>query len=738
MDAPSHGTNPNGWERLLEAQSEYIANLQKMLQSACQNAAAVKQQQHQQHQLIASDGMLTTSEQWREASRHVEEVVAQRTRSAGSDLSGAEPGHDSTSNRGIRTDDVNQMLASNLLLALANSSAGLKKQAVQQSGLIPAASDQPSSARTVTAAQQLPQQQALSLPADEGAGRPAVVPAWVQHDKGDVLENVSTAPPSQSPQTPTLSTTTSSSSGTARVEEVANEVLRLRLQKSQFEELRGQLSAATGQMRRLAPHAVFQFRSYFERNLRDSNSASQIQEALTGLIECLCAICKVEVNLLAHEALLSTIRRLLRDPHNFTSKLANMPPLPGEEAKSLAPFLLSSTKFKRVREREVNECFDVFRAWIAAFYLYSACADQVGPVSSQLEKQEKLLQRLTGQVEELPRTSLTAPRPSIAGERPAAQASTRTSCGGQAGAAPRRHTSPIGGRQASVQGGPSPSRVPTTSGRWAVVDAESMPTVSSRPPSPAVRSAASLVRPGPSAGGKISPLRSTSPGRTDALHGLRPAPGEGLSRASSERTFHSHSHVGFTVGAGPAALATAGSPRTIRKESRSPSPGGAGRASPYAARPVLRTAERYDGRALTPSHSKGSLGAETRRSATLHDMKASSGGGKGSLRIKPGGASAATARHVPTSGSTATTTRGGLRKSSPPVSLAQDTGMRRSHTDHGVLTSSRDTRRSKFVNEDDIHSGDDEAGPSRRRLTAQEYEALVECARQVVAGVASS
>eukprot|EP00971_Amphidinium_carterae_P228958 4542065-Amphidinium_carterae.1 len=68
MEGPADGSRPTGWERLLEAQSEYIANLQRMLHSACQNAAALKQQPE-------SEG-LRGSGQWREAAEQMEDVVS--------------------------------------------------------------------------------------------------------------------------------------------------------------------------------------------------------------------------------------------------------------------------------------------------------------------------------------------------------------------------------------------------------------------------------------------------------------------------------------------------------------------------------------------------------------------------------------------------------------------------------------------------------------------------------------
>lgn len=186
----------------------------------------------------------------------------------------------------------------------------------------------------------------------------------------------------------------------AQYEQTANEVLRLRLLKSQHEEIRQQLIRAEGQLRRLPPQSVFQFRAYLEKNLHDYNLALQVQQPIIRLLECLCVVCKVEVPGLTPEALLSSARKLLRDTHNFTSKLSGTPHFSGEEVRGLAPFLLAGTQYRRVKEKDVNDCYEAFHAWLSAFYIYSSVSDQIAPTTEALGAQEWLLRRLNGQVVE--------------------------------------------------------------------------------------------------------------------------------------------------------------------------------------------------------------------------------------------------------------------------------------------------------------------------------------------------
>jgi len=183
------------------------------------------------------------------------------------------------------------------------------------------------------------------------------------------------------------------------VGDVAREVVRLRLLNKQHEELRAALTRGEAQLRRLAPCAVLQFYSYLERHLGDAGLSATVPEALLKLVHCLCAVCGVAVTSHKPEGILNSVRMLLREPHSFTSKLCNMPHVSGDEAQGLTPFLLSNVQYKRVRDKEVNACYEAFQSWLSAFYFFSVVADQVAPTAQELEQQEALLRKLNGQEE---------------------------------------------------------------------------------------------------------------------------------------------------------------------------------------------------------------------------------------------------------------------------------------------------------------------------------------------------
>jgi len=128
------------------------------------------------------------------------------------------------------------------------------------------------------------------------------------------------------------------------------------------------------------------------------------------LVEALCAACRVEVNSPSLESLMAGARRILRDPHSFTSKLCKLQPMRPHEAKSLAPCLLYASQYKRVREKEVNTCCDALHAWVSAFYFYSNVSDQIDPVTLELEEQETILARIgDGKLPPAPSISSASP-----------------------------------------------------------------------------------------------------------------------------------------------------------------------------------------------------------------------------------------------------------------------------------------------------------------------------------------
>jgi len=189
----------------------------------------------------------------------------------------------------------------------------------------------------------------------------------------------------------------------------------LRALKGQHDELRAKLDAAEAQVHKLPTHAVIELHIYLERHFVDPALSKDVQTAIVKLLECLCMICHIDIS---PDTFLDSTRRLLRDPHGFTSRLCNTP-LSGEDAKSLAPFLLSNMPYKRIRDRNVNACYDALHSWISAKYWYAAIADQADHVAEELKRQEGLLcqvQPVPSQTPATPNTfsavSLTSTSPS--------------------------------------------------------------------------------------------------------------------------------------------------------------------------------------------------------------------------------------------------------------------------------------------------------------------------------------
>eukprot|EP00439_Symbiodinium_sp_Y106_P035294 s4370_g4.t1 len=392
-------------------------------------------------------------------------------------------------------------------------------------------------------------------------------------------------------------------------------------------ELKSQLSRAEAQLRRLSPHAVFQLRSYLEKNLREPSLAVQVQEAIVRLMQCLLAIFKVEVPSLTAEALLSGARKLFRDPHSFTSKLCGMAAFSSDEAKKLAPFLTSGSQFRRVREKEVNECYEALHGWLSAFYTYSSVSDQVGITVQQLEKQEWLLRRLNNQaldsllVPAVPSSSASAasggvPAPQVASMF--AAVSARTSQPVPSHAKPvssaRVTASPLTRSRRGLQGfpaGPTALRPALGRSRQATAWSEIEGT-HSRSQSPVQGSGSSRVSARPRA---ISSVAFGSPAMVSARSKEATSPPKATAAAPLGRT-RADTVCGIFAGSASAEglarvhsdKALTRSPRTVgRHDSRSPSPG-TGRASPSVPQrlrgPPQTFKVRRDTRPISPSASE--------------------------------------------------------------------------------------------------------------------------------------
>lgn len=181
-----------------------------------------------------------------------------------------------------------------------------------------------------------------------------------------------------------------------RVKEVASQVLRLRALKRQHDEYTEQFSKAEHQLKRTPTHYFLLLQSFLEKHLSEPMLAAQLQQPFAQLIKGLAAACRVELELQSSDDLLGCSRQLFRDAYNFANKLIRQQMLTPQEAKYLAPCLLSGQKYKRVREKEVNACFEVLSEWLSALYFYAGVASQVVVVAWELEEKEALLCQLGG------------------------------------------------------------------------------------------------------------------------------------------------------------------------------------------------------------------------------------------------------------------------------------------------------------------------------------------------------
>lgn len=704
------GDSGGGWDHLLDARSEYIAGVQRMLQTACQNAAS----------LSAPD---------RTANEH-------------------------------RVADVASILE---------------------------ASTQP-------------------MPADEGAG------------SYPVERNLSTCGISIGHSAVTdvgaLSRIEASlPAHTSHHEEVANEVLRLRLLKSQHEELRAQLARAEGQLRRLSPHSVFQLRSHLERLFREP-SALQMQDAIVRLVQCLFAICRVEAPANTADGLLSGSRKLLRDPHSFTSKLCGMPPTTAEEAKKMAPFLTSTTQFRRTREKEVNDCYDALHGWLEAFYIYSSISEQVGPTMEQLDKQEWLLRRLNGQAEEsalrpsaapsgAPLTPGSTTAPLSASTAPSRSSNPVIASSGSKPGQARVTASPLSRQRKTLVGSASSSFVGSSFGGrpTAALTCRARPVASesndvsvaqhSRSISPTQRARgfglpATTTRPrvlssvafGGGSPGGITSARVPIGGRssTTALARTREHSELGTAGSSISAAPGGHSERGFSssIGEGLARVqsekALSRSPRAVaavsvqttssaaaRRDSRSPSPGhGRSPLTASTAATSSRAAPRtvFAGRrgGLSPSPSEGSIPTAQRMVSAPTQLSSSSTVGVRTVKAaghtpvqRPGSnrtSAAAPPGRAPASASVATAVSGrsAARPGSPDKcgGAPRDAGPVEATPRHREKLAAAAVTASAEDSEGEAVDDDDGSEPQPRRLSPKQYAALIRCAQQVVSGTANA
>lgn len=518
-----------------------------------------------------------------------------------------------------------------------------------------------------------------------------------------------------------------------RADEVASEVLKLRLLKSQHEELRVQLDRASANLRRLPPQALFQLRMYLERQLRLRDG---VQEVLLILIECLCQICNIEFRQgKTQEELLSAVRRLLRDPHHFASKLCEIQlglySARGREnqAKGLALFLLKGPNYKRVREKEVNDCYDALHGWLHALYLFNQVSAKVEPISEELARQEDLLSDLATQERIAAAkggTTMQRPRVSAPGAQRAPTSAMRqspllkgTAISGGSGVSGRSRPAAGSGSPGQTAGGLRRSPSNGSIGR------SQSPGLDSRSPSPPVPSYRGPAprSPIPAASGR----GTATAGSTTSNSGNIASRQAILNRTQSEKTLGR-------------------SPRNTRA-SRSPSPGNtrppverqssAGNPAMFDSRSMASRPEVRTTRGLSPSQSEKSLRGPIAQS----QMSKGTVGKRGPV---PQGTAPGPSAPRPGLGSVAAAWTGPTNRSSDPMrparaqpGYARYTGELRPERTMPPTVGRTSTASNNIVDQSprsEASEGDadpSDFGPNRRRLPAKQYAALVRSAQQV-------
>eukprot|EP00403_Amphidinium_massartii_P029274 CAMPEP_0178392830 /NCGR_PEP_ID=MMETSP0689_2-20121128/11879_1 /TAXON_ID=160604 /ORGANISM="Amphidinium massartii, Strain CS-259" /LENGTH=593 /DNA_ID=CAMNT_0020013413 /DNA_START=72 /DNA_END=1853 /DNA_ORIENTATION=+ len=191
-----------------------------------------------------------------------------------------------------------------------------------------------------------------------------------------------------------------------KMQDVAAEVLRLRLLQTQHKQLEADLQAASDALQKLPMESLQQFRSYLEQALRPSSRLVTLgslnsqtggvdRESLLGLIECLCIICKVRLLTRRPEELMRAMHRLLRDPVPFIAQLVALPVAPLSESKCLAPFLLSSDRGWEGRFSEAGRCYEALRVWLTCYYQQSLASVDIETTNEELHRNEQLLRELS-------------------------------------------------------------------------------------------------------------------------------------------------------------------------------------------------------------------------------------------------------------------------------------------------------------------------------------------------------
>lgn len=187
-----------------------------------------------------------------------------------------------------------------------------------------------------------------------------------------------------------------------RIQDIASEVLRLRLVHSQYKQLEGQLKTAVDKLQQTSDK-VFQFSQYLEQGLRPGGSIGTLGgsfsgvevENLLGLMECLCVVCNAPVVLKKQEDLLAATKWLLQDADALMRRLSELPAAPSMQSRRLAPYLLSCDSSWRGQLNEAGQCYEALRSWLSCYYQFSLVSSQMEANAAQLQRQEQLLSELS-------------------------------------------------------------------------------------------------------------------------------------------------------------------------------------------------------------------------------------------------------------------------------------------------------------------------------------------------------
>eukprot|EP00439_Symbiodinium_sp_Y106_P083822 s539_g24.t1 len=205
----------------------------------------------------------------------------------------------------------------------------------------------------------------------------------------------------QAPARVAVATTESDAAQSQQIQEIASEVLRLRLVQSQYKQLEGQLRTTSEKLRDLLPDKAPHFSQYLEQGLRPGGTVGTLggfhggaePESLLGIMECLCVVCNAQVSS-RREDLVAACQWLLQDPKCLAETLASLPAAPGALSRRLAPYLLTCDSSWRGSLNEAGQCYEAFRSWLSCYYQYSLVSAQMEASAAQLQLQEQLLKEL--------------------------------------------------------------------------------------------------------------------------------------------------------------------------------------------------------------------------------------------------------------------------------------------------------------------------------------------------------